>query len=551
MRFDADKMDPESAARLEAEIDWQPRSPDTEHQVILGEGYEGHSDIFFAAVNLTRMPMALTDPNLPDNPITYCNNAFVELTGYPQEEILGRNCRFLQGPETDQSTIKLVRDAIEARTDVAVEVLNYRKNGSAFWNALFISPVFGPDKKIRYFFASQLDVSRRRDAEDSLRQAQKMEAVGQLTGGIAHDFNNLLQVILGNLSLIEEKVDGATAKLLARAIGSAEAAQTLTSQLLSFARKQRLEGRATNVNTLVATVKALVERTFDPNISLVSDLAPDTWIARVDAPNAEAALLNLLVNARDAMPTGGQITSKTYNEVVKADHRFIRKGLQPGKYAVIEVADTGTGISEDNLAHVLEPFFTTKEPGKGTGMGLAQVYGFMRQSHGFLGIDSVVGQGTSIFLYFPAVDEQVERPRQISHRQQAKGGTETILVVEDNSDVLEIAERVLSDYGYRVVIAQDADKAMELLQGGLKPDMIFTDIVMPGGRNGVTLAREAKTIDPGMKVLLTTGWAERGRGEHDRDDDYRRDGFEILGKPYKPGALISRVRAILDGASGV
>lgn len=227
------------------------------------------SDIFFAAVETTRMPMTVTDPHLPDNPIVFANRAFLEMTGYSSEEIIGNNCRFLQGPETDPASVQDVRESIEQRREFATEVLNYRKDGSSFWNALFVSPVFDEQGNLVYFFGSQLDVSRRRDAEDALRQAQKMEALGQLTGGIAHDFNNLLQVMSGHLEVIQMMVSGDAARNAERIAFSAEhaataaaKAATLTQQLLAFSRKQKLRGRVVNLNGLVSGMNNMAERTL-------------------------------------------------------------------------------------------------------------------------------------------------------------------------------------------------------------------------------------------------------------------------------------------------
>ena len=339
-------------------------------------------DIFFAAVRATRMPMTVVDPHQPDAPIIFCNPAFVQMTGYSEAEILGRNCRFLQGRDTDRATIDEVRAAIQHEREVAVEVLNYRKNGASFWNALFVSPVFDGDGKLVYYFGSQLDISRRRDAEDALRQAQKMEAVGQLTGGIAHDFNNLLQVIVGYVDILKARLDGdARTTRAVDAIGKAASrAATLTQQLLAFARKQDLQGRIVNLNQLVAGFRPLIDKTVGPEIEVGYELAEDLANCRIDPVQAEMALLNILINARDAMPGGGRVTIATANRVV-ADHTD-QSGPVPGHYVALVVRDTGEGIPEDNLPKIFEPFFTTKEVGKGTGLGLSMVHGFARQSGG-------------------------------------------------------------------------------------------------------------------------------------------------------------------------
>ncbi|MBN8909301.1 MAG: PAS domain-containing protein, partial [Rhodospirillales bacterium] len=364
----------------------------------------------------TRMPMLVTDPRQSDNPIVFANRAFIAMTGYTQDEIVGHNCRFLQGPATDRQTVQAIRQAIEERREISLEILNYRKDGSTFWNALFISPVYNRRDELVCFFASQLDVSRRGDAEEGLAQAQKMEALGQLTGGIAHDFNNLLQVMSGHLDLM-----GARARLnklgpedLARGIGSIRSAvtkaSTLTQQLLAFSRKQKLRGRTINLNTLATGMTALVQRTPGEQVQLEFDLAPDLPNCELDTTQVEVALLNVLVNARDAMPEGGRIRIET--RAVEAasegdDCGELPAGLRPGAYAALSVTDTGTGIAPEIIARVMDPFFTTKDEGKGTGLGLSMVYGFAKQSGGTATVSSEQGQGTTVRMFFPAVRNAV------------------------------------------------------------------------------------------------------------------------------------------------
>ncbi|KMO31277.1 histidine kinase [Methylobacterium variabile] len=511
-----------------------------------------HSDIFFAAVEMTRMPMIVTDPRQPDNPIIFANQAFRAMTGYAPEELVGRNCRFLQGPETDRETVADVRRAIAERKEIATEILNYRKNGSTFWNALFISPVYDQKGELVYFFGSQLDVSRRRDAEEALRQSQKMEALGQLTGGIAHDFNNLLQVVVGYVDILQSGLeDPATdPRRMARAVdnirNAAERATTLTQQLLAFARKQRLDGRAVNLNNLVEGMRDLAGRTLGDQIMVNAELADGLWNARLDPTQTEVALLNILINARDAMPGGGRVTIRTQNHVFDADE--LPSGLpQPGRYVSVSVTDTGDGMPPEILARVMEPFFTTKEEGRGTGLGLAMVYGFARQSGGTVVIESRAGHGTTVRLYFPMSDSE-ERPAPgPGTRATQRSGTETILVVDDRRDVAELARAILRDFGYTTLLATDGRQALELLDGGDKVDLLFSDLIMPGGMNGVMLAREARRRQPRLKVLLTTGYAEASLERTDAGGSE----FEIINKPYRRMELARRVRAVLDGPTGV
>ncbi|MFP3553265.1 PAS domain-containing protein [Paraburkholderia sp. SIMBA_049] len=308
-------------------------------------------DIFFAAVSTTRMPMVVTDPNLPDHPVIFANHAFLRMTGYELPEIIGTNCRFLQGPETDRATIDEVRDAVAHRREIATEILNYRKDGSTFWNALFISPVFNEQGELVYFFGSQLDVSRRRDAEDALHQAQKMEALGQLTGGIAHDFNNLLQVMAGYVDVLQMGIEGnaqgpVMAQSLDRIRGAVAKATTLTQQLLAFARKQKLVGRPVNLNTLADSMVELARRTLGENVSLKTEYEDGLGNCRVDSTQLEVALLNVLLNARDALASqrDGVVIVRTETVELEQQAMVGFADLRTGRYVSIAISDNGCGI---------------------------------------------------------------------------------------------------------------------------------------------------------------------------------------------------------------
>ena len=501
------------------------------------------TDLFLAAIGTSRMPMVLSDPNRPDNPIVFANDAFLTLTGYDRAEVMGRNCRFLQGPATDPDTVERIRHAVRTRTDIATELLNYRKDATAFWNALFISPVFDADGALAYYFASQLDVSRRRDAEEALRQAQTMEAVGQLTGGIAHDFNNLLQVITGYMDGLKDHAAASRDARLVRQVGAmAEAAgraTALTQQLLAFSRKQTLQGRTVNLNALVGAMGDVLGRTLGDPVALVTRLDPALWNSRLDPGQAEAAVLAIAANARDAMPDGGEFTVETANrEVGPGDP--LSGTLAPGRYGMLALSDTGAGMSEPVLKRALEPFFTTKAEGRGTGLGLSMVYGFAKQSGGAVRIASAPGEGTTVRLYLPAA-ETGEQPRTPGPQHApGRGGGERILVVDDRAEVAELARTMLAEGDYAVEVARDGQDALAKLDGGF--DLLFTDLIMPGGMNGVSLAREAQRRHPGLKVLLTTGFADSAI---DRTDARGAD-FDTIGKPYRRVDLARTVRGVLD-----
>ena len=514
-----------------------------------------HSDIFFAAVETTRMPMIVTDPRRDDNPIVFANQAFQAMTGYTVDELVGRNCRFLQGPETDTETVAEIRRAVAARQEVAVEILNYRKDGYTFWNALFISPIFNTAGELVYFFASQLDVSRRRVAEEELRQAKKMEALGRLTGGVAHDFNNLLQVMVGYLEMIGSglhKPEINKEKLqrgIANAQRAAERAASLTQQLLSFARKHRVEGQILNLNKAIGRVRHIAERTLGGDVTISSDLAETLWNCRVDPTQVEVALLNIIINARDAMVgrSDKSVTIATRNLEIGPDDIGRTSHLASGRYASIAITDTGSGMPAEIVERVMDPFFTTKEEGKGTGLGLSMVYGFAKQSGGAAQIDSIEGEGTTVRIFFPAVSEAVDETGGCAARAFDRPGTETILVVENRADVAEMARMILENLGYTVLHAADGRAALAVLDAGKPIDLLFSDMIMPGEPNGVELGRECKRRAPETKVLLTTGYAEASRERTDAGGEE----FDVLSKPYGRSDLTRKVRVILDGPTGV
>lgn len=514
------------------------------------------SDIFFSAVETTRMPMIITDPHQPDNPIIFANRAFVEMTGYEREELIGRNCRFLQGPDTGPDAIAEIREAVAETREAATEVLNYRKDGSTFWNALFVSPVFDDDGTLVYFFGSQLDVSRRRDAEDSLRQAQKMEALGQLTGGIAHDFNNLLQVMSGYLEMItgtsEQELgpDSFVRRAATQAQSAANKAAVLTQQLLAFSRRQKLEGRTVNLNSLVSSTVELAAQRVGADVELEMDLAPGLWNCRIDTTQAEVAILNLVINARDALkgrPDQRVLLATRNVEVSKGAAAGDLDHLPTGRLVCISVQDNGSGMSPDIVRRVMDPFFTTKDEGEGTGLGLSMVYGFVKQSGGTVRIASEPGVGTTVSLYFPATTDALTKDVAPSNMAMDRGGSERILIVEDRDDVAELAQMLLEAGGYQTRVANDGASALALLDQGEVFDLLFTDLIMPGGMNGVLLAREAKRRLPKMKVLLTTGYAEAGLERTDAGGSE----YEVLNKPFNRQQLLRKVRLVLEGPTGV
>lgn len=520
-------------------------NPGNEHwkaSYIGQSGFADQDNIFFAAVEMTRMPMVVTDPRQQDNPIVFVNGAFLDLTGYTMEEVLGRNCRFLQGPDTDRTTIEELRKSLAEHKAVAVDILNYKKDGSKFWNGLFIGPVFDKEGTLLYFFASQLDITTRRISEMSYTQAQKMEAIGQLTAGLAHDFNNLLQVAIGNQEIALKSLSNPdlTEKMLGKSQAALQKATKLTQQLLAFARKQRLEPRRVNLNNLVMAFSEILLSTLGDRIELRLDLRPALPESFIDPHQFEVALLNTLINARDAMSQGGTITIGTslLTDRAKLDaHRLLGD-----RYVVICISDTGEGMSRDVLERAIEPFFTTKGPG--TGLGLAMVHGFVEQSHGRLDIESEVGKGTRVRMLFPVASKTQPVADDQLDADEDPGSPATlpakrILVVDDNADVREMAAAFLSSIGYQISEAESGEVALEMLKTA-PVDLVFSDVIMPGGMNGLQLIEQIRQLYPAIATLAATGYSENAleRPPSARD-------LQILPKPFKLDDLADQVAKLL------
>lgn len=383
----------------------------------------------------------------------------------------------------------------------------------------------------------------RKQAEESLRQSQKMEAVGQLTGGIAHDFNNLLQIISANLQLIRRAVgEGPALKRLSQAQDAVTRGAKLSHQLLAFGRRQPLEPKVVNVGKLLLGVEDMVRRSIGEAIEFEAIVSGGLWNTYVDPNQIENVILNLAINARDAMQGAGKLTMEVANAALDETYVSEYADLQPGQYVMLAVSDTGAGMSPEVIARAFEPFFTTKPPGSGTGLGLSMVYGFVKQSNGHVKIYSEVGHGTTIKLYLPR-SRSGEDEMPTEDLQPETGGSETILVVEDDAGVREATVEMLKALGYIVLSANDADSAIRLIDEGTHVDLLFTDVVMPGVLRSPELARLAREKVPGLAVLFTSGYTQNAIVHGGRLDA----GTELLAKPYTAESLARRVRAILDG----
>ena len=395
-------------------------------------------------------------------------------------------------------------------------------------------------RRTQEFYA---EAERRELAEQSLRQAQKMEAVGQLTGGVAHDFNNLLTIIIGNLGIAKRGVvEARSERALDNALTGAQRAAQLTQRLLAFSRRQPLNPRAVDPNRLIVGISDLLTRSLGETVQLETIGGAGTWNVEVDASELESTLLNLAVNARDAMPEGGKLTIETSNAYLDEQYCRHHEGITPGQYVLIAVTDNGTGMSRETVEKAFEPFFTTKEAGKGTGLGLSQVYGFMKQSGGHVKIYSEIGEGTTISLYLPRHDSAEAVVADDEPAGSSRGNGETILVVEDDDGVRQYASEILRDLNYQIIEARDAASALKLLDAEKPFDLLLTDVVLPG-MNGRQLATEIENRRPGVKIIFMTGYSRNAIVHHGRLDR----GTELITKPLIEGVLARKIRQVLDG----
>ncbi len=397
------------------------------------------------------------------------------------------------------------------------------------------------------------EVDERMKAEAALRQSQKMEAIGQLTGGVAHDFNNLLTIIIGGLDSIGRHIEKLpTSHELERmqrfrdmALHGARRAATLTARLLAFSRRQALDPKPLDANKLIAGLTDLLQRTLGETVALDVVAAAGLWLTLADPGELENALVNLAVNARDAMTDGGKLTIETAN--ASLDDAYVSaltEPVAPGQYVLIAVSDTGCGMDQETLAKVFEPFFTTKEVGKGTGLGLSQVYGFTCQTGGHVHLYSKVGEGTTVRLYLPRAigGEAIVRERNLTLVPIPHGGGETILLVEDDADLRDFSAGALRELGYQVLAVSSGPPALEVIRSATQIDLLFTDVVLPDGMNGRNLAAEALNHRTNLKVLFTTGYTRNAIVHHGRLEG----GVHLIGKPFTFEELATKVRAVLD-----
>ena len=463
------------------------------------------------------------------------------ILGYAPDDMIGRNARDFVHPDDLEVTRENMRRARRGRLKRNFECRYIDRNGRAVplvWTGIWSEP------DGQYFFIGR-DMTERVALESQLRQAQKMEAVGQLTGGVAHDFNNILTVIIGMTELLSEDLaDNAQLKPIIDAIDEAASrGAQLTQRMLAFARKQPLQARALDLNDVVSRSVKLLERILGEHIAVRTALAENLWKALADPSQLEDTILNLAVNARDAMPNGGELVIETSNAVLDDNYAFHNVEVTPGNYVAVSITDSGTGMPPDVVERVFEPFFTTKPAGQGTGLGLSMVYGFVKQSRGHVKVYSEVGHGTRITVYLPRADgvEQETAPSAVRAKADL-AGHETVLVVEDSAAVRRVAVTMLSGLGYQVREAEDGPSALAILREPGQIDLLFTDLIMPNGMDGQELLRQARALRPGLRALFTSGYSEhfiKGRGATEA-------GVALLSKPYRTHKLAEVVRGTLD-----
>jgi nitrogen-specific signal transduction histidine kinase/CheY-like chemotaxis protein len=394
----------------------------------------------------------------------------------------------------------------------------------------------------RHFFIGR-DVSEKRAAEAQLRQAQKMDAIGQLTGGVAHDFNNILTVITGTIGILTEAVaDKPEFVSIAKLIDdAAERGAQLTKHLLAFARRQPLQPVEIDVNSLIVEAAKLLHPTLGEQIEISPKLEDEAWPTLVDPNQLTTAVLNLALNARDAMPRGGKLTLETRNVHLDEDYARLNSEVGPGDYVMIAVSDTGTGIAADLIEKVFDPFFTTKEVGKGTGLGLSMVFGFVKQSGGHIKIYSEEGHGTTVRIYLPRSTGQGQAIVDTAASASIERGSETVLIVEDDALVRTYVMAQVASLGYATLEAANAAEALKIIDNGADVDLLFTDVIMPGGMNGRQLVDQALKRRPSLKTLFTSGYTENAILHHGRLDE----GVLLLAKPYRKPELARMIRVAL------
>jgi len=493
------------------------------------------------AIESLEVGVSITDARIDGHPLVYVNEKLCELTGYTKAELIGQSVKILQKKNKAQPAHQQIQRAQAEGEPVQVVLQSTRKDGTHYMDELSLSPVHDENGVLTHYIGVNQDVTTKLKLESRVSQSQKFEAIGQLSGGIAHDFNNLLTVAAGNIELLSDEIeDEEHIQYLSDADNALKMGARLTRRLLTFAKQQDLEVAVVQVNELVLTALEILQSSIGETITLNSDLATDLWAVEADPSEIENTVVNLAINARDAMPDGGNVTIRTSNERFENEGREFE--IATGEYIRLSVQDNGTGMSDEVKAKIFEPFFTTKSPDKGTGLGLASIYGFAKQSGGHVYVYSEFGQGTVINVYLPRYSEtpvEVESSTNPSSSEIKNHGR--ILVVEDNEMVRRLSLKRLQALGFETEQTENGAEAIELLQQDDKFDLVFSDVVMDGGVSGYDLADWVQKNAPHCQILLTSGF--NAEGEVNPGDV---KALSVLQKPYSKSDLQQAIDEVLN-----
>jgi len=521
--------------------DLTAKNRELEHQVVELKRREAVLRKLASAVEHCPISVMITDRS---GKIEYVNPKFCEVTGYSRHEAIGRNPRFLKGEAQPDEFYRDLWSTILSGREWHGKFHNRNKDGSLLWELASISPIINEAGVITHFVGVKEDITERKRAIDQLRQVQKMEAVGQLAGGIAHDFNNLLTVINGYSTLLIRALESGSGlrKEAEQILRAGERAADLTRQLLSFSRRQIQEPKVLDLNRQVTSVEMMLRRLIGENIGLVTRLSDAAGLIKMDPGQLEQIVMNLVVNARDASDTGGDIVIETANCELDEEFTLLHPGSVTGSYVMMSVSDQGQGMTEEVKRRLFEPFFTTKEMGRGTGLGLATVYGIVKQSGGYIEVISQPGQGARFNIYLPRVFQQAEAIRRQAVDEQLQG-SQTILVVEDEPGVLNLVVHTLKKRGYDVLETTDPEQGVALFEEhGDQIDLLVTDVVMPF-MSGPSLAELLTRKKPQLKVLFMSGHTE----DRASFEQILEKGVQFLPKPFTSDTLIRKVTETLNG----
>jgi PAS domain S-box-containing protein len=502
---------------------------------------EAERERLMAAIEQSGEVIIITDP---EGAIQYANPAFEKVTGYSRQEALGQNPRFLKSGEQDQAFYRELWQTISSGKSWQGTLVNKRKDGKLYTEDATISPVSDAGGRIVSYVAVKRDISVQRLMEEQLRQSQKMETVGQLAGGVAHDFNNMLQVIISYVEMSLGKVESGQPlhKYLQEIRRAAQRSAELTAQLLAFARRQAVSPRVLDLNEAVASTQKMIQRLIGEDIDLAWMPGHDLWKVKIDPAQLDQILANMAVNARDAIGGVGKLTIETEKVSFDESYCATHAGFVPGEYVLLAVSDDGRGMDKETMGHLFEPFFTTKGLGKGTGLGLATIYGIVKQNNGFINVDSAPGLGSTFKVYLPRVEGVAEVEGAGGEEPAPRGGTETVLVAEDEAAILELARESLEQLGYTVLTARSPEEALRKAEKHAGPiQLLITDVVMPQ-MNGRQLSERLSAVRSGLKCLYMSGYtadviAHRGVLEQ---------GVRFIAKPFSLTTLAGKVREVLD-----